>query len=285
MNGDTNTEGFIMTKKPLISVIIPCYNTQEYLAETLDSVIKQTLKNIEIICIDDGSTDNTPKILKQYAKQDKRIKIITQKNAGVVTARNNAIATARAEYIYPLDSDDLITPDCLEKLYAAMMAGKGDIISNRVVMFSQNTGGEFSLPKPTKSNMVINNCLVNAALFRKKDFEETGGYDTAFNAGIEDYDLWVNFMFRHNKKVYRVPEILFYYRAKPSNNSRNVQGANKYHELRKLMKRKYPEMRKYFIIKWIKKITRMILRIDNNTIKIFRIPVWRDKKPVIIPKL
>ncbi len=274
-----------MTKKPLISVIIPCYNTQEYLAETLDSVIKQTLKNIEIICIDDGSTDNTPKILKQYAKQDKRIKIITQKNAGVVTARNNAIAAAHAEYIYPLDSDDLITPDCLEKLYAAMMSGKGDIISNRVVMFSQNQGGEFSLPNPTKSNMVITNCLVNAALFRKKDFEETGGYDTAFNTGIEDYDLWVNFMFRHNKKVYRVPEILFYYRSKPKSNSRNAQGANKYHELRKLMKRKYPEMRKYFIIKWIKKITRMILRIDNNTIKIFRIPVWRDKTPVIIPKL
>ena len=67
-------------KRPIISVIIPCYNAEKYLSETLDCVINQTLKDIEIICIDDGSTDSTPKILKRYAKKDERIKIITQKN-------------------------------------------------------------------------------------------------------------------------------------------------------------------------------------------------------------
>ena len=264
-------------KHPIISVIIPCYNTEKYLSETLDSVINQTLKDIEIICIDDGSTDNTPKILKKYARQDKRIKIITQKNSGVIAARNNAIATAKSEYIYPLDSDDIIAPDCLEKLYAAMIAGQGDIITCRVVMFSENGRGELSLPKPTKSNMVIHNCMVNAALFRKKDFDETGGYDPAFNATIEDYDLWMNFMFKHNKKAYRVPEILFYYRVKGRKESRNAQGASKYRELRKYMKKKYPEMRKYAVIKWAKKISRMIIKIEPNRIKIFRIPVWARK--------
>ncbi len=264
-------------KRPIVSVVIPCYNTQEYLAETLDSAIAQTLSDIEIICVDDGSTDDTPKILKQYAANDKRIKVITQKNSGVVTARNVAIAAARGEYIYTLDSDDIITPDCLEKLYAAMTAGKGDVITSRVIMFSDNTRGEFILPKPTKSNMVINNCLVNAALFRKKDFEETGGFDPAFNDGIEDYDLWMNFMFKHNKKIYRVPEILFYYRSKPKSASRNSQGASKYHLLRKYMKKKYPEMRKYFVIKWIKKIARMIVRIDGKNVKIFRISIRKQK--------
>ena len=264
-------------KRPIISVIIPCYNTEKYLSETLDCVINQTLKNIEIICIDDGSTDRTPNILKKYAKQDKRIKIITQKNSGVIAARNNAIATARADYIYPLDSDDIITPDCLEKLYAAMVAGKGDIITTRVVMFSPKGRGELSLPKPTKSNMVIHNCMVNAALFRKKDFNETGGYDPAFNATIEDYDLWMNLMFKHNKKAYRIPEVLFYYRVKPGGESRNAMGASKYRELRKYMKKKYPEMRKYIIIKWAKKIARMVLKKEPNAIKIFRIPVWTRK--------
>ena len=271
-----NSGEFIM-KRPIISVVMPCYNAEKYLGETLDSIIKQTFKDIEIICIDDGSTDRTPKILKQYAQKDKRIKIITQKNSGVVTARNNGIAAARAEYIYPFDSDDIITPDCLEKLYTAMIDGKGDIIPCRVMRFSDHGMGELVLPKPTKSNMVIHNCLVNAALFRKKDFQETGGYDMAFNETIEDYDLWMNFMFKHNKKVYRVPEILFYYRGKPREESRNAQGASKYHRLRKYMKKKYPEMRRYIIIKWIKKITRMIIKIDNNSIKLFRIFVWKRK--------
>lgn len=269
-----------MTKKPLISVIIPCYNTEKYLAECLDSVIKQTLTNIEIICIDDGSTDDTPKILKQYAKQDKRIKIITQKNSGVVTARNNAIATARAEYIYPLDSDDFITPNCLEKLYTAMMDGKGDIISNRFIMFADNGGGgEFVMPKPTTSNMIIHNCLINAALFRKYDFMEAGGYDPAFNEGIEDYDLWMNFILKHHKKVYRVPEILFYYRLKPTTESRNAQCKLKYRRLRKHMKQKYPEMKKYFIIKWAKKITRIIFkRRDDKITFLGIIPIWKIKQ-------
>lgn len=262
---------------PIVSVIIPCYNAEKYLTETLDSVIVQTLRNIEIICIDDGSTDTTPKILKQYAKNDKRIKIITQKNAGVVTARNVAIAAAKSKYIYPLDSDDIITSDCLEKLYAAMITSKGDIITNRVIRFSKNGSGEFFLPKPTKSNMVINNCLVNAALFRKQDFKKTGGYDPAFNTTNEDYDLWLNFMFRHNKKVYRVPEVLFYYRAKTKNESRNTQGTSNYHQARKQMKRKYPEMRKYFLIKWAKKFARMIVRTEGGNIKIFKIPVWKKK--------
>jgi glycosyltransferase involved in cell wall biosynthesis len=261
-------------KRPAISVIIPCYNAEKYLAQTLDCIVNQTLKNIEIICIDDGSTDNTPKILKQLAKKDKRIKVITQKNTGVVTARNRAIAVAKAEYIYPFDSDDLVTADCLEKLYTAMNTGQGDIITCRVAMFSKNGQHELQLPKPTKSNMVIHNCLVNATLFRKKDFDETGGYDTAFNDGIEDYDLWTNFMFRHNKKVYRVPEILFFYRVKDKSESRNAQGDAKYHQLRKYMKHKYPEMRKYIVIKWIKKIGHIIAKIF-----MFRIPALSIKEP------
>ena len=264
-------------KRPIISVIIPCYNAEKYLSETLDCVINQTFKDIEINCIDDGSTDNTPNILKKYAVQDKRVKIITQKNSGVIAARNNAIATAKSEYIYPLDSDDIITLDCLEKLYAAMTAGRGDIITSRIIRFSDKGRGEMVLPKPTKSNMVIHNCMVNAALFRKKDFDATGGYDPAFNASIEDYDLWMNFMFKHNKKAYRIPEILFYYRVKPGDESRNARGASKYHELRKYMKKKYPEMRKYIPIKWIKKILRMIIKIENGNIKIFRITVRRKK--------
>ena len=83
----------------LISVIVPVYNTGKYLSQCLDSILTQTFTDFEVICINDGSTDNSDKILADYAKRDKRIHVITQKNSGVVVARNNGIAQARGIYI------------------------------------------------------------------------------------------------------------------------------------------------------------------------------------------
>ena len=103
---------------PKVSVIIPVYNVEKYLRECLDSVINQTLKDIEIICIDDGSTDSSLSILKEYAKKDKRIKIIKQKNLGAGAARNKGIKIAKGEFVIFLDSDDYYpTNDILKILY------------------------------------------------------------------------------------------------------------------------------------------------------------------------
>ena len=108
-----------------ISVIISIYNVEKYLRECLDSVINQTLKNIEIICVNDGSTDNSSEILKEYAVKDKRIIIIEQKNQGLSCSRNNAMKIAKGEYIQFLDSDDYLKSDTLEKLYN--FANKNDL--------------------------------------------------------------------------------------------------------------------------------------------------------------
>lgn len=263
---------------PKISVIIPVYNAEQYLNECLDSVLAQTFTDIEVICIDDGSTDKSLAILRRYAKQDKRIKIITQKNSGVVVARNRAIAKASAEYIYPLDGDDVIAPNTLEKLYDAMIAGRGDIITCRVMYFGRKNE-EFYLPRPTKYNMTQTNCLVNAALFRKVDFDMCGGYDTAFNTALEDYDFWLNMVFRQNKKIYRVPEILFYYRLKPKAAARNYQHRAEHKDLLKQLFAKYPETKKYIVLSKILKpfrnIVRCVFRIENNTIKIFKLPIYK----------
>ena len=94
-----------------LSVIVPVYNTEKYLRECLDSVINQTLKDIEIICINDGSTDRSLDILKEYAKQDTRIKIINKKNEGAAAARNDGIRIANGEFVCFMDSDDYY-PDC-----------------------------------------------------------------------------------------------------------------------------------------------------------------------------
>lgn len=100
---------------PKISIVIPIYNTAKYLPSCLDSVLSQTYKNLEIILVDDGSTDNSGKIADDYAKKDPRIKVIHQKNAGQSTARNAGIKKATGEYISFIDSDDSIAPTFYEE--------------------------------------------------------------------------------------------------------------------------------------------------------------------------
>lgn len=99
---------------PKISVIIPVYNVEKYLEKCLDSVINQTYKNLEIICINDGSPDNSHTILEEYAKKDERIIVINQENAGVSAARNHGLDIATGEYIAFVDSDDWLEPECYE---------------------------------------------------------------------------------------------------------------------------------------------------------------------------
>lgn len=112
---------------PLISVIIPVYNTGDYLTKCLDSVSKQTYRNIEIIIVDDGSTDCSGAVCDEFANQDKRCIVIHKENEGVSKARNTALKIAKGEYIGFVDSDDIIEPDMYESLYKNMVEYKSDV--------------------------------------------------------------------------------------------------------------------------------------------------------------
>lgn len=116
-------------KNPKISIIIPIYKVEKYLARCLDSVLTQTFTDFEVVCVNDGSPDGCGKILEQYAKKDKRIKIITQSNQGLSMARNNGLAVAIGEYIYFLDSDDCIHPQLLEVAYGLSVKHDADLFS------------------------------------------------------------------------------------------------------------------------------------------------------------
>lgn len=111
-----------------ISVIIPVYNVEKYIKKCLDSVVNQTLKNIEIIIVNDGSPDNSFKIIKEYMKKDKRIKYFEKKNGGQGSARNFAIGKAIGEYLMFVDSDDYIELDMFEKMYNYATKSKLDIV-------------------------------------------------------------------------------------------------------------------------------------------------------------
>ncbi|MCL2115028.1 MAG: glycosyltransferase [Methanobrevibacter sp.] len=113
---------------PKVSVIIPIYNIEDYLGECLLSIINQTLNDIEIICINDGSTDNSLSILEKYAEQDKRIKIISQSNKGAAVARNEGINIAKGECLSILDGDDFYDLFMLEKMYEKLNNTNSDIV-------------------------------------------------------------------------------------------------------------------------------------------------------------
>ena len=112
---------------PKVSVIVPVYKTEKFLKKCLDSIISQTLNDIEIICINDGSPDNCLEILNSYAAKDKRIIIINQENSGPSCCRNNGMKVATGEFISFVDSDDWIDKDYLEKLYNAAEKNNADI--------------------------------------------------------------------------------------------------------------------------------------------------------------
>jgi len=115
----------------LVSVIIPIYNVEQYLEKCLDSIINQTYKNLEIICVNDCSPDNSSKILDEYSSRDKRIKIVNrEKNGGLSAARNTGLDNATGEYIYFLDSDDWIDENYIECMLNAALSSKTEVVLN-----------------------------------------------------------------------------------------------------------------------------------------------------------
>lgn len=121
-----------------VSVIIPVYNTEDYLEECLDSIINQTLKDIEIICVNDGSTDNSLNILNEYAKKDNRINIISQENQGQAVARNNGMKYIKGEYFCFMDADDLLDLNTLEECLKVSEEKSLDFVMYKLINFEDD---------------------------------------------------------------------------------------------------------------------------------------------------
>lgn len=204
---------------PLVSVIIPAYNSALYIAETIDSVLAQTYKNWECIVVDNGSTDSTKHIVAAYVLKDKRIQYHYCKQNGVSFARNLAVKLSKGVYILPLDSDDKIGATYLEK---AIHVIEGDpklkLVYCDAELFGASTG-KWILPTFDLKNMLIENSIFCSALYRKSDFEAVNGYNENMKEGFEDWDFWIKLL-KDGSKVNKIPEILFYYRIRK--NSRNT---------------------------------------------------------------
>jgi len=211
-----------VTIKPVISIIVPCYNQAEFLSATLDSVLEQTATNWECIIVNDGSTDNTEVIAKDYVAKDDRFIYILQQNNGSSSARNTGIKQAKGEYILPLDADDLIGSTYIEKALKAYDDNK----NLRLVYCRANKFGVenhfWDLVPYSYQNLLINNCIFCSAIYRKSSWQEIGGYNVNFKSGLEDWDFWIRLLDLQSE-VYQIPDVLFYYRIKQISRNNSIE--------------------------------------------------------------
>lgn len=205
----------------LISIIIPVYNVEEYLSVCLDSVLSQTYKHIEIIVINDGSTDNSGNICDEYAKKDIRIKVFHQSNKGLAAARNIGLSHAQGKYIGFVDPDDLIAPDMYHSLYNEITNNQADIaicdmyimIDNNVYSTKKRTGTiELLTNKEALLDLLIENKIQTSACDKlyKKDILQT---DPFLKGSVYEDLRFMPDIFIKCKKIVYINSPYYYYRC------------------------------------------------------------------------
>ncbi len=196
-----------------ISIVIPIYNTKDYIESCLKSAVSQTYQNIEIICVDDCSPYGEYKVIEKYLKKDSRVKYFrNDRNLHVVKTRNIGIKLASGEYILPLDSDDIIDKKyCEEAIKAFEQRSDISVVYCNAKMFNNDKNWYWNLPDFNAKTMPFSNCVFCSGIFRKKDWFKYGGYSEDMDEGFEDWDFWLNFV-KDNKVFYKIPKVLFYYR-------------------------------------------------------------------------
>ncbi|MDR0824515.1 MAG: glycosyltransferase [Prevotella sp.] len=223
--------------KPLVSVVIPIYNMEEFLVETLESVLTSNYPHFEVILMDDGSKDGSYALARQYAQKDARVRTYTQSNAGACTARNHAISLAQGEYIFPLDADDKVGAGFFKQAVDVFEADKDiKVVYSRAEFFGDRSG-EWKLRPFSLELLARKNMIPVSAMFRKSDWARTGGYCNVIIAR-EDWEFWIA-MLKDGGKVVRLDQVELYYRVR-SGSKRIADRPLKKHVIDVLNKR-HPE--------------------------------------------
>ena len=215
-----------------ISIIMPCYNAAAHLYKSIKSVLQQTFKDIELIVVNNGSTDQSIQILQDI--RDPRLRIINESIKGVCSARNRGLAEAKSNYIAFLDADDTWRLDCLEKLYSALQKDRKAVLA---YCGWQNVGlpGEKGMP------------------YVPPDYESEGKYEYLTNA--EDYKLWLQIAWFH--KIIRVPEAMAFYHfhSGPQATKNRAKAAKEHWSVQREFLQKHPDISKKFGFRRIRELT------------------------------
>lgn len=205
----------MITQEPLISVLLPVYNAERFLADAIESILNQSFRNFELIIIDDGSSDNSPKIIKQFS--DERMIVITQENQGLAASLNKGLEIARGKYIARQDNDDISLPERFEKQVAFLEKNESyALLGTAAIIVDENNqeGGRFHQHPETspelKYFLLFDNPFVHSSvMFRRSVLSKTGPYykGTQF---FEDYHLWSSIAQVAN--ISNLPQALLRYR-------------------------------------------------------------------------
>ena len=223
-----------------ISVIVPVYNCEDYLDESIKSILNQSFKDIEVICVDDGSVDDYLKILKKFSMHDARLKVLPQENQGVSVARNNALKKVSGDYIYFFDADDYLVADALEKAYNNAINNNSDIVIFNYDQYKedsflnhleQDIGKQF--PKTNFANFTFNCYDYRIRAFKgpfapwfklyKKEFLDRYEYfEFPPNLNQNDVPFHVKTILKASKISF-IPEYLYHYRIDNPNSISNTR--------------------------------------------------------------
>lgn len=213
-----------MTK--LVSVIIPCYNAASYLNDTIASALKQSYPNLEVIVVDDGSTDSSPQIIDSFSRHPNFVSL-KQINSGVSAARNRGIQHAKGEFIAFLDADDWMYPENISRKVDALANTQADVVYSRVEVCDERLKPEFIAEGADSANFENEVFYFvpspihspSSAVVKRAALDEVGFFDTNLSTSA-DLDMWIRLSFRH--RFARVNEPLVKYRLVPGSMNTNI---------------------------------------------------------------
>lgn len=217
----------------MITIGIPCFNHEAYLADAIESALEQT-QPCEVLVCDDGSTDHSLEIAKKYP-----VKVISQVNKGLASARNTLIMNMSGDYFLPLDADDMLLPDCVEKMEEVIKNEGCDVIAPSFKNFGLYNNEVILTGFPDLKNFMEYNYLPYFCAFKKEVLLEIGGYNPKMTWGYEDWDMHLD-IFKRKHTVAVMQSVLVLYRTKESSMLTEAQkhdGA-----LKDQMKLNHPEL-------------------------------------------
>jgi len=215
-----------MSKNILVSVIIPCYNQSKYLTETVQSILSSDHTPLEIIIINDGSTDETDITGKHLAHLHPQVTYLSQKNSGPSVARNSGISIAKGKYILPLDGDDLISPKYISEAVNVLESRpEVKVVYCKAEKFGAKNG-PWKLKPFTLDNLATDNMIFVSAMYRKSDWVDIGGYAEEMTWGYEDWEFWIS-MLKEGGEVIQLSFVGFYYRTSPTSRRKSVKREGK----------------------------------------------------------
>jgi len=204
-----------MASLPLVSVVVTSYNYGRFLREAVASVLQQTYKNLEIIVVDDGSTDDTAEVAQQLP-----VRYVHQRNGGVCRARNHGASLARGELLMFLDADDILRPTYIERCQQALSGASARVgYAYTQMEYFGDHGGVFRAAPFSRKRILLGGFINASALMKREVFDLSGGYSLQWQRGHEDMELWVR-LFSLGHEGVLVPEPLLLYRR--HGNTRNT---------------------------------------------------------------